>query len=161
MRRDIGNAVDVLERGLHILHEREVVERHDIAVTEDRRIDVIKEIRVILGRKRLHRLLARDKRDRGDVVECGDLRLNGARLILRERLIDVGDDLVLVLQAVNVRVDVERQQREAAHDEQTRNNDRDRRERHEAVRKDVLHALRDQVVESIQLHIRSTRPIRH
>jgi len=127
---------------------------------ENRRVNVVKEIRVILGRKRLHRLLARDERDRGDIVERSDLRLNGTRLIFRERLIDVGDDLVLVLQAVNILVDVERQHREAAHNEQTRNNDRDRRERHEAVREDVLHALRDQVVESIQLHIRSTRPIR-
>ena len=76
---------------------------------EKRRVDVVKEIRVILGRKRLHRLLARDERDRGDIVERSDLRLNGTRLIFRERLIDIGDDLVLVLQAVNILVDVERQ----------------------------------------------------
>ena len=35
VRRDIGDAVHVLERGLRVLHERQVVERHDIAVTED------------------------------------------------------------------------------------------------------------------------------
>ena len=84
-----------------------------------------------------------------------------ARASSSERLIDVGNDLVLILQAVDVRVDVERQQRKAAHDEQARDDDRDRREGHETVREDVFHALRHQVVESIQLHIRSTRPIRH
>ena len=161
VRRDIGNAVHIFQRGLRVLHERQVVERHDVAVTEDRRVNVVKEVGVILGLERLHGLLARDELDRGDIRHCGDLGLDGPGLVLRERLIDVGDDLVLVLQAVDVRVNVERQQREAAHDEQARDDDRDRREGHETVREDVFHALRHQVVESIQLHIRSTRPIRH
>ena len=161
VRGHIGDAVDILERGLRVLHERQIVERHDVAMTKDRGVNVVKEVGVILGLERLHGLLARDEFDRGDIRHRGDLGLDGPGLVLRERLIDVGNDLVLILQAVDVRVDVERQQRKAAHDEQARDDDRDRREGHETVREDVFHALRHQVVESIQLHIRSTRPIRH
>ena len=72
----------------------------------------------------------------------------------------IGDDAVLALHLGDHVVDIEREQREAAHDEQARRDDRDARKGHEPVREDVFEALTDQEEKSTHSHSRNTHPFR-
>ena len=75
--------------------------------------------------------------------------------------IHIGKDLILLLQLIDVMVDIDGEQRKAAHDQQAGNNDDDAGEGHEAVRRDAAEALAYQITKSIQSHSCNTHPFRH
>ena len=160
MRAHVRDAVDALQIRLGLLHEGEVREAQHIAVAEDGGIDVLKEVGVIVRLKRGHGLLARDEFAGFDVRDLGDLALKRAGLVLGKRLVHIGDDAVLALHLGDHIVDIEREQREAAHDEQACRDDRDARKGHEPVRKNIFNALTDQEEKSTHSHSRNTHPFR-
>ena len=129
----------------------------DVAVAQDLGVEPLGQIGGVVLHEGVEGLAAGDELRRADVVDLLDLRLQRAGGILGVVLVDEGDDLVLVLQALDEPVDVLAQQRHAAHDDQARHDDRDRREGHEA---DASEALADQVAASIQSHSRNTRLFR-
>ena len=160
MRAHVRDAFDVLQIGLRLLHEGEVREAQHIAVAEDGRVDVLKEIGVIVRLEGGHGLLARDKFARFDVLDLGDLALKRAGLLLGEVLVHIGNDAVLALHLGDHVVDIERDEREAAHDEQARRDDRHARKGHEAVGENIFNALPEQEEKSTHSHSRNTHPFR-
>ena len=160
MRAHIRDAVDAFQIRLGLLHEGEVRQAQHIAMAEDGGVDVLKEVGVIVRLEGGHGLLARDEFAGFDVRNLGDLALERAGLVLIERLVHIGDDAVLALHLGNHVVDIQREQREAAHDEQARRDDRDACKGHEPVRKDVFDALPEQEEKSTHSHSRNTHPFR-
>ena len=152
MRLDLGDALDVLELGLGLLHHGDIRQVDDEAVAQDLVVETLGEIGAVILHEAVKGLAAGDECGRADVVDRVDLALERSCVFLGIGVVDKGDDLVLVLQPLDEPVDVQTEQRNAAHDDQARHNDRDRCEGHEAVRANASEALPDQITASIQSH---------
>ena len=104
-----------------------------------------------------------DDEARAAVVEnCKNLitKCRGCRFVL-DILVNKSDNLVLLLQIRNQRIDVQRKQRDAAHNDQARRYDGNRSEGHEPVGADAAEALTNQVSNLTEAHNCNTHPHRH
>ena len=63
-----------------------------------------------------------------------------------------GENHALILQALQIRVGIQRHQGKSAHDQQTRNGDAYRCKRHKAVREHIGDALMEKILKIVLFH---------
>ncbi len=103
----------------------EIVQIDHVAVCADGGVQVGEiVVRILRGEVR-ERLLAGDELCAADIVQRGEALLDGDDVLSLHRFVDIGEDLVLVLELVDIVVDIHREQREGTHDEQAGDNDDD------------------------------------
>ena len=89
----------------------------------------------------IHGLVPADEGDGGHIVHRFDLALEGSGLILGEGVVHIGQKLVLRHELVQVVLDVDRHQGEAAGDQQAGGDDGDGGDGHETVAENAAEAL--------------------
>lgn len=145
IRADICYALDHFDVRNGLLGLRRVLEGQDVAVAQR----VVRGIVVLEDARVLAQLLAvffeRDiavlELHGRDIADLLKLRLKVLSLARREIFVDPDDDLVGLLQVNDAQVDVVRDERHRAGQDQTGDHDGDRRDRHEPVLEDVAQAF--------------------
>ena len=162
MRSDLHDAVDILQLILRLRHERDVVEVDNETVLENGGVYADHHVVVIVAHEVVHRGVTADKLRVHNVRELLYRRADGLGLLLvLDVFIDESDDLVLVLKVFYKSVNIDGEQRHAAHDYKAGHYNSYRGEGHESVRAYAAEAFADKIAASIQSHSCNTRPFRH
>ena len=108
----------------------------------------------------LQSLFPTDEGDFCHIGQCLDLRLDGPSLLLRIVLVNIGQHLILRLQVTQHMVQVHRQQREGAHNQQTGHDHTHSGKGHEAVGENGVEPLA-KIISRVKLSRHcSTHPFR-
>ena len=127
----------------------DVVEMDDEAMPENGLVDPLHQGFIVLAHVVFHRFTAGYKIRSADVAYSQDLTADGLGfLFVLDLIVHKGDDLILLLQILDQIVDVQGQERHAAHDDQAGHDDGNRREGHEPMGPDAPEALTDQITSS-------------
>src|SRR5699024_10674902 len=116
--------------------------------------------RVVIGDEVLEGGVAVDEGDAVYVVYGLEYGLDGLGVLQREVLVYEADDVVLLLKADYHLVDIDREEGEAAHDDQAGDYDCDGGKRHKAMGEYAFAAFHYQIPCFVNLHSCNTRPFR-
>ena len=126
-----------------------VIEVDDEAMPENGLVNALHQRLVILAHVVFHSLAAGHEVGGADVAHSQDLTADGLGfLFVLDLIVHEGDDLILLLQILDQIVDVQGQERHAAHDDQAGHDDRNGCKGHEPVGLDAPEALTNQITSS-------------
>ena len=146
---DLGHAHQSFKLRLGLRHEGNISEVDDEAVAEDRLVNALHQVLIVLAHEVVHCIDAGDKLCGGDIVQRFDAALNGLGLFLVcDSLIDKYNYLILVLKVLDKSVDIHRQQGYDAHDDKAGHDDSHGGEGHKAVGGDAAEAFADKIAPS-------------